>query len=166
VRRHLLLAAALGALLVVLVSACGGSGSKSSSPATTPATTTAATDTTPGFTSDANCRQLAEIGASLAKGLIPGSGATVDPKHYAAVINRMAAAAPSEIRADLRTFATAYSSFLEALKASGYVTGSSKVPTAAQLLALTRAAGQLSTPQVRAAERHLGAWGRKNCSGG
>jgi hypothetical protein len=164
-RRQIVFLAVLAALLVVLASACGGS-SKSSSPDTTPATTTAASSDssgTPDFTSNANCQQLAKLGASLAKAITPGSGGTVDPEKYADVMNQMADAAPNDIRSDFKTFASAYSNFVKALKSSGYAAGSGKIPTPAQLLKLTGAAKQLSTPEVKAAEQHLTAWAHKNC---
>ncbi len=103
---------------------------------------------------------------SVAKSITPGSGASVDPKKYADVISAMADAAPSEIRGDFKTFAEAYSQFVDTLEKSGYQLGSATVPSAAQLAALTTAAKKLSAPKVKQAEQNLSAWGQKNCSSG
>ncbi len=172
--RRLIPLVVLGTLVVALAAACGGS-SKSAATTTTTATTTASSPTTtassgasavPSFASSKNCRQLEAMALSVAKSITPGSGANVDPKKYTEVLNAMAAAAPSEIRSDFKTFAAAYSQFVDTLEKSGYQLGSATVPTAAQLAALTNAAKKLSAPKVKQAEQNLSAWGQKNCSAG
>ena len=177
--RRLLLPAVLATLLVALAAACGGS--SKSADTTTAAATTAATTTTassptttgssgtsaaPTFASTKNCRQLEAMAVSVAKSITPGSGGKIDPKKYADLINAMANAAPSEIRGDFKTFAAAYSQFVDTLEKSGYQLGSATVPTAAQLAALTTAAKKLSAPKVKQAEENLSAWGQKNCNFG
>jgi len=173
VGRRLIPLAVLGTLVVALTAACGSS-SKSAATTTT-ATTTASSPTTtassgssgvPTFASTKNCQQLEAMAVSVAKSITPGSGAKIDPKKYTEVLNAMASAAPSEIKGDFKTFAQAYSQFVDTLEKSGYQIGSGTVPTAAQLAALTTAAKKLSTPDVKKAEQNLSAWGQKNCGTG
>jgi hypothetical protein len=168
VGRRLLSLAVLGTLVVALAAACGGS-SKSAATTTAAATTTTASSGTSGaptFASTKNCRQLEAMAVSVAKSITPGAGGKIDPKKYADVMNAMANAAPSAIRGDFKTFAEAYSQFVDTLEKSGYQIGSATVPSAAQLAALTTAAKKLSAPKVKQAEQNLSAWGQKNCSFG
>jgi hypothetical protein len=176
VGRHLVV---LVVLLAVLAVGCGAKKKVVAGPATTTSaaattTTTAATttasssDTTPNitkFATSGNCARLEQMAVSVSKSLNPTNG-RVDPQKYADAIEKMADAAPSEIKSDFKTFADAYSSLIKAYSSSGYTPGSGKVPTPAQIAKLTVAAKALSTPKVQTALQHLSAWGRKNCSVG
>jgi hypothetical protein len=73
----------------------------------------------------------------------------------------LANAAPSEIRGDFETFATAFAAYAQALAKTGFKPG--KVPTAGQIAAMTAAAKSFSTPKLQAAEQHLSAWAQQNC---
>jgi hypothetical protein len=171
-RRKLVLVAVL-ALVVAVAAGCGGGKKKSSAPpttaagaTTTAAATTAATTTTaaaaPKFTSTKNCAQLMALGAKVSQALQSSSGSAssrVDNEVNA--FKALASAAPSEIRGDFQTFATAFAAYAQALAKAGFKPG--KVPTAAQIAAMTTAAKSFSTPKLAAAEQHLSAWAQQNC---
>jgi len=173
--RLIVLGGLLG-MIVVLAAGCGGKKSASPPTTTTAATTSAATTTAapptttsssgttgkPSFASTKNCRQLESLAQQAAASLNVSNG-KADPSKVAQVIEALAAAAPSDIRGDLKTFADAYSAFVKAYTASGFKPGT--VPTAAQIAKFSAAAKTLSTPKVEAAEQHLAAWGQKNCGG-
>ena len=174
-RRTLVVAAALGVLLIALTAGCGSKKSASSQTTTTnsssgtsteatttEATTTEATTTTssgsnPSFASTKNCAQL----ASLASKLTNSVGGKVDLKGYSDAMDALANAAPDEIKSDFKTFANAFKDFASAMSDAGLKPG--ETPTAAQIAKLTAAGQKLSTPKVQAATRHLEAWGQKNC---
>ena len=168
----------LAVLLAVVAVGCGAKKKDAAEQATTttapaaPTTTTAATTTsssgTPkvaGFATSGNCARLEAMAANVAKSINPANG-QVDPQKYADAIEKMADAAPSDVKSDFKTFADAYSTLVKAYSSSGYDATSGKAPTAAQIAKLTAAAQTLSAPKVQAALRHLSAWGRKNCGVG
>jgi hypothetical protein len=175
---RLKLVVVLVAGFVVIAGGCGGGSKKSASPTTTStavtstaaAATTASTTTTPStktsapsFASVHNCVQLAALGAQVAKSLQPTAGnlqATLANETRA--LQAMASAAPSQIRGDFETFVTAFNGYAQALSKTGYKLGS--VPTAAQVAQLEAAAKAFSTGKLRAAEQHLSAWARTNCT--
>jgi hypothetical protein len=171
------LAAALVA--AVLVAGCGGSSSPSTSTTTakTPTavkkSTTAASKTvavsstpsssgTPTFASDANCLQLSGLGTKFAEAMGAATGSKFNETAAAADFQQMAAAAPSAIRPDLETIATAFTKFATAMKNSGFVIG--KTPTAAQEASLAQAVTVFEGSKLKSAEAALQAWGTKNCS--
>ena len=157
-------------VFVVIAAGCGGGKKKSASPATaatttsTVATTTGATTTTasPTFASTKNCAQLLGLAAKFAQALGAASGnAKASITDEAKAFQAMAAAAPSEIRGDFETLASAFNAYAQAFAKAGIKAG--QTPTAAQLAQMQAAAKAFSTPKLRAAEQHLSVWGRKNC---
>lgn len=159
-------------VLVLVVTGCGG-GKKAAATATT--TTTVSTVTTsvastttsglPKFASAKNCRQLAALGTKIAQAIQASSGAgTGALGDEANVFKALADAAPSEIRGDFQTFAAAFAAYAQALTKAGFKAG--QTPTAAQIAELTTAAKAFNTPKLQAAEKHLAAWGQKNCGVG
>ena len=154
-------------VLVLVVAGCGGGKKKSAASASTAASTTTTTAAstgaaTPSFASAKNCQQLAALGAKLSLALQASAGTGLSKLgDEANVFKTLASAAPAEIRGDFETFAAAFSGYAKALSTAGIKAG--KTPTAAQIAALTAAAKSLSTPKLQAAERHLAAWGQKNC---
>jgi hypothetical protein len=172
----------LAVLLAVLAAGCGAKKkvvivqvtTTNAAPATTTTAAAAAPTTTTSssgtlkitkFATTGNCAKLESMAVNISKSVNPTSG-QVDPQKYADALEKMADAAPSDIKSDFKTFADAYSSLIKAYTASGYTPGSGKVPSAAQIAKLTVAAKALSTPKVQAAVQHLTAWGRKNCGVG
>jgi hypothetical protein len=167
--------------LVALATGCGAKKVKvvvSTPPTTTATTTTTTTSATTAtstsssgtlkitkFATSGNCQRLEAMAVSVSKSINPTSG-QVDPQKYADAIEKMADAAPNDIKSDFKTFADAYSSLVKAYTSSGFTPGAGKVPTAAQIAKLTVAARALSTPKVQTALQHLSAWGRKNCGTG
>jgi hypothetical protein len=154
-------------ILVVLVAGCGGGKKKAASTTSGSATTAAAATTssssgTPSFASAKNCKDLAALGAKMSAALQAASGnGSSSLGDEANIFKAMASAAPSEIRGDFETFASAFSSYAQALSKANFKPG--KTPTAAQIAALTNAAKSFNTPKLQAAEQHLAAWGQKNC---
>jgi hypothetical protein len=154
-------------VLVVLVAGCGGGKKKAASTTSAAATTAAAVTTssssgTPTFASAKNCKDLAALGAKMSAALQAASAnGKSGLSDEANIFKAMASAAPSEIRGDFETFASAFSSYAEALSKAKFKPG--QTPTAAQIAALTNAAKSFNTPKLQAAEQHLAAWGQKNC---
>jgi hypothetical protein len=68
---------------------------------------------------------------------------------------------PEEIRADVKTIAAAYSTFLTKLKDIGYTPGST--PTAEQIQKLQGASESVATPEVQAAGERMNTWTTENC---
>ncbi len=173
---------ALVLALVAVAAGCGGN--KSATGTTSSATTTAATTTSaasssgggatttassggtgaPSFASSKNCLQLASIGAKFSQAMAAATSSGKSSVTSAAeAYQALADAAPSAIRSDLETLSGAFESFAKALEKAGYTPG--KTPTAAQLAALSSASKSFTSPKLQAAEQHLVAWGKKNCSG-
>ena len=164
----------LAVLLAVLAAGCGAKKkvavvqvtTTNAAPTTTaaaPTTTSSSAPAIAGFATSGNCARLEAMAANVAKSINPSSG-QVDPQKYADAIEKMADAAPSDIKSDFKTFADAYSTMIKAYTSSGYKPG--KVPSAAQIAKLSAASKALSTPKVQTAVQHLTAWGRKNCGVG
>jgi hypothetical protein len=154
-------------VLVVVVGGCGGGKKKSAVAATTAAasTTTTTASTTPvmpTFASTKNCQQLMTLGVKMSQALRSSSGGGLSSiGNEANVFKALSSAAPSEIRGDFETFATAFSAYAQALTKAGLEAG--KTPTAKQLAALATAGKSFSAPKLQAAEQHLSTWAQKNC---
>ena len=164
--------------LVLVVAGCGG-GKKSSAPpaattaagatttsagSTTAATTTSGKATAPSFASAKNCQQLVQLAAKVSAAVQASAGnGTSSLTAEANALNALANAAPSEIRGDFATFASAFVAYAKALDKAGFKPG--KTPTASQIAAITQATKSFSTTKLQAAEQHLSAWGKKNCGG-
>lgn len=165
------LVSVLVAAFVVFAAGCGGSKKKSASsaPAATTSTVAQATSTgaattnaAPTFASSKNCAQLLGLAAKFAQAFAATSGnAKASITEETKVFQAMAAAAPSEIRGDFETLATAFNAYAQAFVKADIKPG--KAPTAAQIAQLQAAAKAFSTPKLRAAEQRLSVWGRKNC---
>ena len=160
--------------LVAVAAGCGGGGKKSSSSTTSGGTTHAATTTvasggsgsTPSFASAKNCQDLAGLAAKASSALTAAGGNPATAlKTEAGILQGLANAAPSDIRSDFETLATAFTSFVDTLEKSGYKAGSTATPSAAQIAALTKAAKSFNSAKIRAAEAHLNAWTTQNCKG-
>ena len=159
----------LAAGLVTVAAGCGGGGKNGSPPPTTTitksTTTSGGSPSAPAFASAKNCQAMAGLAAKAAAA-IEASGNPAAALHTeAAELQALAKAAPSEIRADIQTFAAAFSGFLQALQHAGYKLGSKTPPTAAQAAAFAKAARSFDTPKLKQAEQHLSAWAHKNCTG-
>ena len=152
--------------VVVLAAGCGGSKKKSGSPATssTPAATTTSSSAAPKFATSKNCRQLMALGTKLAQALQTTSGsAETRIENETWVFQEFANAAPSEVRGDFQTLASAFKAYTDALLKAGLKPG--RAPTPAQIAQIQAAAKAFSTPKLRAVEQHLTAWAQKNCGG-
>jgi hypothetical protein len=166
-RSKLLIPSVLVTAVVVIAAGCGGSSKKSSAPPTTAPATTAQSPTTsalPKFATSKNCQQLAALGTKMSQAMQAASGKggtdlTAEAKGFQA----MADAAPSEIRGDFKTFATAFNAYAQALAKAGYKPGT--VPNAGQLAQMMKAVKAFSSPELQTAEQHLSAWTQKNCTG-
>ena len=162
---------ALALVCVVVTAGCGGSSKKSASPTTTAAsptttaatsTATAATPSTAPFATSKNCAQLMALGAKFAQALQATSGsAETRVANDVRLFQAFANAAPSEVRGDFQTLATAFNGYMHALLKAGIKPGT--IPSAAQVAQLQSATKAFSTPKLKAAEQHLSAWAHKNC---
>lgn len=159
-------------VLGMVVAGCGGGKKAASTTTTSTATTTTARATTteskkaaaPSFASTHNCQQLAALGAQVAKSLQPtGSDLAATAANEAKLLQALASAAPSDIRADFETFVSAFNDYVQALQKAGLKPGAT--PTAAQIATLGAATKSFSAPKLQKAEQHLSAWASKNCGG-
>lgn len=157
--------------MMVVMAGCGGGKKAASATTSTAATTTAGATTTeskkaaaPTFASTHNCQQLGALGAQVAKSLQPtGGDLEATAANEAKLLQALASAAPSEIRADFQTFVSAFNDYVQALQKAGIKAGTT--PTAAQIATLGAAAKSFSSPKLQKAEQHLSAWASKNCGG-
>jgi hypothetical protein len=158
----------LSAVFALLLAGCGGSSKKTAPPpaatsTSSVSTTTSSSSATPSFASTKNCRQLYSLGAKFAQALQSASGHTqVNFSTYARAFQAMADAAPSQIHGDFETLAHAFNGYAQALVKAGFKPGT--VPTAAQMAQLGTALKSFDTAKLRAAEQHLQAWARANCT--
>jgi len=160
--RQGLVVAALVVGLAILAAGCGGGSSPSSAGTTQQTTTTGSSGTS--FASAKNCRDFAGLAGKIASAMSPTSGDTQSAiQAESQELQALADAAPSDIKGDFQTFATAFSSYMQALQSSGYKLGSTTPPTAAQLAALATAAKAFSTTKLTRAEQHLSTWVSANC---
>ena len=156
----------LVAALVMLAAGCGG-GSNASAPPTTGAVSSNP-DTTSGgtgnFANSTNCGQFAGLAATIASTVSMDYRTPAKaPEAASRELQALADAAPSDIKGDLQTIATAFSGYLQVLQNSGYKLGSTTPPTQAQIATLVSATKVLSTSKLTRAERHLTAWEQLNC---
>ena len=157
--------------MAALTAGCGGGGGEkpsstleSSTSITKPSSET--NEQSPGFASVKNCQDLAGLATKVTSAVTATSGnPTTALRAEGAELQALAQAAPSDIRGDFQTFASAFSGFLHELEKARYKPGSSKAPTAAQIAALSKAAKTFDTAKLRQAEQHLGAWAARNCKG-
>ena len=160
--RQGLVVAALVVGLAILAAGCGGGSSPSSAGTTQQTTTTGSSGRS--FASAKNCRDFAGLAGKIASAMSPTSGDTQSAiQAESQELHALADAAPSDIKGDFQTFATAFSSYMQALQSSGYKLGSTTPPTAAQLAALATAAKAFSTTKLTRAEQHLSTWVSANC---
>jgi hypothetical protein len=172
--RHAHLILALVAL-VILAAGCGSSKKKSSAPPpattaaaqTAPSTETAMTTTSGGNASAvANCPELAKLGSQFQAALSAANAqAKGDPakeaQNSALLFAAFAKKAPSDIRGDFEVFAKALSLYASAIAKAHYKPG--KVPSAAQIAALTAASKSFSSAEMAKASAHIQAWAQTHC---
>jgi hypothetical protein len=139
----------LVSVFVVVAAGCGGSHKKSASTTTT-------------FATSKNCAQLMALGTKLAQALqAPSGSAETRIRKEAKLLQGFADAAPSDVRGDFQTLASAFNAYTRALLKAMPNPGTP--PTAAQVAQMRAAAKVFDTPKLRAAEQHLTAWAQKNC---
>ena len=167
--RHTAAAALAGLLLVALAAGCGSSKSSSSSTTSSSSGSSSSSSSSSSsgssggtsFKSTKNCAQLAALASKVAQSLNPTGNAEKDVNNEVKLFDKLADAAPDEIKSDLRTFADAFQSFAKTYSSVKITMG--QAPSAADLAKLQTAAKAFSAPKVRAAEQHLSAWAQKNC---
>ncbi len=173
------------ALALLLLVAATGCGSKKKAAVTTSApppatTTTAATTTSSGgsttptttssssgkptsFSSAKDCAQLEGLGKKFSAEFAAAAtgGKTPDYAKEVSLFKALADAAPSDIRGDLETLASAFQTEAAAMQKANITPG--KTPSASQLAALAVAGKAFSSPKVQAATQHLEAYGESHC---
>jgi len=172
---RLLALAAVAAALIVAAAGCGGSSNDSSSGGTTTATSGGAdtTGTSGGTTtvktssgSSSNtvakkCLDFAGASSKISQAIAAsstGSGDTGDLKAYFAAL---ADKAPSNLKSDFDTLATAIGKYLDALKKAGFKPGST--PSADQIAKLQAAVAPLSSADVQQASKEIQTWVNGGC---
>jgi hypothetical protein len=112
------------------------------------------------FASAKNCADLEQLGAKFSQELA-AAAASGNYDNVAKAYSKLADAAPSEIRGDLKALAGALSTYVAALDKAGYKPGAT--PTAAQIAALQKAGQSFTDPKLKTAMQHLEKWGRTHC---
>ena len=124
-------------------------------------TDTSATDTDATFNfASEDCQSLVKAYVGLSAAIAAassGQDVTADIEKFSKYEDEV----PEEIRADVRTIAAAYSTFLAKLKDIGYTPGSA--PTAEQIQKLQGASESVATPEVQAAGERMNTWTTENC---
>lgn len=134
----------------------GGAGSSSSS--------SSSTVNTHSFASVKNCAQLAGVGEKFAQAMAAAEAhGTTSLTDVASAYQSLASQAPSAIRSNFETIATAFQNYAKAVQKAGFTPG--KVPTASQIAALAQASKSFSAPNLKTAEQHLSTWAGNNCHG-
>ena len=129
-----------------------------------PVAAASSTVNTQSFASVKNCAQLAGVGEKFSQAMAAASAkGTTSLTQVATAYKSLAGEAPSAIRSDFETIATAFQNYANAVQKAGYAPG--KVPTASQIAALALASKSFSAPNLKNAEEHLTAWATKNCHG-
>jgi hypothetical protein len=148
------LLAVSAAVFVALAAGCGGSKKKSASGTTSSGS--------PKFATAQNCAQLEALGTKLGQALQATSGSAESRlTHEAKLLQDYANAAPSDVRGDFQTLASAFATYVHALVEA--LPNPGTPPTAAQVAQVQAATKAFDTPKLRAAERHLSAWAHENC---
>jgi hypothetical protein len=144
----------LALIFVALAAGCGGSKKTSASHTTSPGA--------PKFATAKNCAQLEALGTKLAQALQATSGSAESRlTNEAKLLQGYANAAPSDVRGDFQTLASAFAKYVHALVEA--LPNPGTAPTAAQVAQIRAAAKVFDTPKLRAAEQHLTSWAQKNC---
>ena len=159
--------------LALVAAGCGGSDDESAASdettieeTTTDETTTEESTDTSGTDTDAfnfaseDCQSLVKAYVGLSAAIAAassGQDVTADIEKFSKYEDEV----PEEIRADVRTIAAAYSTFLAKLKDIGYTPGSA--PTAEQIQKLQGASESVATPEVQAAGERMNTWTTENC---
>jgi exo-beta-1,3-glucanase (GH17 family) len=162
------------ATFVVAVAGCGGSKSasetSSSTSTTTSSTESTSTTTTTTSTTEASgtpnfasgkCKDLAASAAKIGQDL-SASGSKGDIQDVAKEFQAFVKAVPAEIKGDVQTIANAITSYANAAQGIHFTPG--QTPSAADLQKLQSALKSIDTQKVQAAEQHLEAWTKKNCT--
>jgi hypothetical protein len=116
------------------------------------------TDAIPDF-GDEDCQGLVAAYIAFSQALGSGLGGE-DLGDQAEAIQEFAEEVPEEIEDDVRTLATAYREYADAL--ANIDLGSGGVPSADQLQQIQEAAAALG-PEVTAASERVSAWTQENC---
>lgn len=148
----------------ILLAGCGSSGKKVAVTVTSGTTTSVSTVSVGGSSGD--CKKVADLGKQLTSSLSAastGNGGDVGAQAEATAkaFKQFADQAPSSVKGDFETFATAFQHYADAIKGVHFKKG--QVPSASDLSKLATAAKALTKPDLQKAEQHLLAWGRKNC---
>ena len=151
---------------VMLLAACGDDGGLGSAatpdPTTGAATNTSATDSGSGSGSSAKCLDAAKAMASATAAVpLAMAGGAANLQQSIDQLDAFANAAPTEVRADLKTVAAGYAKVAKALKDSGYTAGQTLSPAAIQ--AFQKASSELDNANFRAATDRVDAWFDKEC---
>ncbi len=153
------------ATLALVVAGCGSSGSSSaasSASSSSAANSSSSSAAAPTFANAGNCLQLAGVGEKFAQAMQAATGKTFNLSAAVSAYDNLANAAPSAIKPDVQTIATAFASFASALEKVNYKFGS--VPSATQLAGLESAVHVFEQSNVKQAEASVAAWAKQNCS--
>jgi hypothetical protein len=158
------LVAALALVLAVALAgtACGGGNDEASGDMDTVVVTEPTTDDgdTTGLEGIASedCLELIGIGAALSQAFTGAAGGAGNTDE---LLERLAARAPDEIRADLETLAGAYSRYAEVWEDVDLEPG--QVPSGEDLQRIQAAIASIDQPGLQEASERVSAWAEENC---
>jgi hypothetical protein len=112
-----------------------------------------------------NCLQLKSAGQQISAAVqaAVASGSTSAVAKEVDLFKALAAAAPSEIRADVETVANAYATAATALAKVHFTPG--QTPTPKQIAELQAVGKSFNVAKVEAAGKRLETWGKSHCGG-
>ena len=122
-------------------------------------TTSQSTTAAPNFATSGNCKDLANSATELSNAL---TGAKGDIQKSAQLFQQFADKAPSEIRSDIETIASAYTKLASALKGVNLQSG--QAPSAQQLAKLQQLSKSIDQAKLTQAEQNISKWVQKNCT--
>lgn len=164
------------ATLALAAAGCGGSSKSASettstSTSTTTTTTSSSTESTSTTTeasgstapifASGKCRDLAASAAKIGQDM-NASGASGNLQNAAKEFQAFVAIVPSEIKGDVQTMADAFMKYADALKGIHFSAG--QTPSVADLQKVQAALKSVDQQKVTAAEAHIAAWAKKNCT--
>jgi hypothetical protein len=137
----------LAVIAALVLAGCGGGSHKSAPKATATATATAT-----AAAKSADCAQLQQARAQVAQALTGATGANTDQAKQQ--LDKLVAAAPSEIRADVQTIDDAYGKIVAALQSSS---GGNNLQQVQQALK------SVDESKLTAANAHITQWVQQHC---
>jgi hypothetical protein len=151
---------------LLLVAGCGSSGSGSAKASGDTSGAKASASVSGAFDSKKCADALAGMGKVMSALPAAAAGSAGDLKTSVAEFDKFAAAAPADIRADVKILASAFHKSATVLAEINFDPSSGKTPTSEQLKKLEQIGSSLDTTETKAASDRVSAWFASKCGKG